>query len=147
MHHDQHHHQHHRLPAGHRAHIRLTDVAVTLGDRTVLTGVDLTVSAASRLAVVGENGRGKTTLLRVLAGRHRPDSGTVSRVGRIGTVDQHLDAPAARTVGDLVAEEIADSLAALRALDAAADAMGAGKPGAEDEYAAALELATALDAW
>ena len=52
MHHDQHHHQHHRLPAGHRAHIRLTDVAVTLGDRTVLTGVDLTVSAASRLAVV-----------------------------------------------------------------------------------------------
>ena len=54
MHHDQHHHQHHRLPAGHRAHIRLTDVAVTLGDRTVLTGVDLTVSAASRLAVVGE---------------------------------------------------------------------------------------------
>ena len=103
MHHDQHHHQHHRLPAGHRAHIRLTDVAVTLGDRTVLTGVDLTVSAASRLAVVGENGRGKTTLLRVLAGRHRPDSGTVSRVGRIGTVDQHLDAPEARTVGDLVA--------------------------------------------
>ena len=36
-------------------------------------------------------------------------------------------------VTDSVAEEIADSLAALRALDAAADAMGAGKPGAEDE--------------
>lgn len=135
------------LRAGHRAHVRLSDVSVTLGDRTVLSGVDLTVSAGSKLAVVGENGRGKTTLLRVLAGHLRPDAGTVARVGRLGTVEQHLDSSGRRTVGDLIAAEIADSLAALRAVDDAADRLAAGTIGADDQYAVALEAATALDAW
>ena len=49
--------------AGSRAHIRLAGVGVSLGTRRVLTDVGLTVSANSRLALVGENGRGKTTLL------------------------------------------------------------------------------------
>ena len=138
---------HHHLPAGSRAHIRLSDVHVTLGDRPVLTGVDLTLSVGSALAVVGENGRGKTTLLQVLAGTRAPDSGTVSRVGTVGTIEQHLDVAASRTVGDTIALEIADSLAALRHLDRATEAMVAGAPGADDEYAAALDRATALDAW
>ena len=62
------------LPAGSAAHIRAESITLTLGDRTVLNDVDVTVSAGSRLAVVGENGRGKTTLLHVLAGTLMPDS-------------------------------------------------------------------------
>lgn len=138
---------HHHLPAGSRAHIRLSDVSVTLGDRPVLTGVDLTLSAGSALAIVGENGQGKTTLLQVLAGARAPDSGTVSRLGTVGTIDQHLDASASRTVGDAVALAIADSLTALKDLDRATEAMAAGRPGADDDFAAALDRATALDAW
>ena len=138
---------HHHLPAGSRAHIRLTDVSVTLGDRTVLTGVDLTLSAGSALAIVGENGRGKTTLLQVLAGTRAPDSGRVSRLGTAGTIEQHLDISDSRTVGDAVALEIVDSIAALHELDRATEAMVAGQSGADDEYASALDRATALDAW
>ncbi|WP_345712912.1 ATP-binding cassette domain-containing protein, partial [Kineococcus glutinatus] len=67
------------LPAGARAHVRAEDVSVTRGARRVLDRVSVVVSARSRLAVVGENGRGKTTLLHVLAGLVPPDSGTVHR--------------------------------------------------------------------
>lgn len=138
---------HHHLPAGSDAHIRLSDVSVTLGDRSVLAGVDLTLSAGSALAIVGENGRGKTTLLQVLAGTRTPDAGTVSRLGTAGTIDQHLDASNARTVGDAVTHAIADSITALRKLENATEAMVSGTPGADDAYAAALDRATTLDAW
>lgn len=138
---------HHHSRAGSRAHFRLSGVGVTLGPRRVLTGVDLTVSAGSRLALVGENGRGKTTALRVLSGDLTPDAGTVSRTGDVGVIQQHLDASGQRTVGDQIATEIAPSLAALTSLDRAADALAHGRPGAEGDYADALDLATALDAW
>ncbi len=129
------------------AHLRAEDVVLTLGDRTVLDHVDLTVSAATRVAVVGENGRGKTTLLRVLAGRLIPDAGTVRRAGTLTVVEQTMDTADDRTVGDLILEEIGESVAVLEDLDAAAAALSAGTPGAEDEYARLLEIATALDAW
>ncbi|MDO5629229.1 MAG: ATP-binding cassette domain-containing protein [Mobilicoccus sp.] len=139
-------HHTHPLPAGSAAHIRAENVHVTLGDRDVLTGVDITVSAGSRLAIVGENGRGKTTLLHVLAGTHVPDAGTVARVGTHALVEQALDADD-RTVGDLIHDAVGAARGALDRLDAAGEALASGSPGAEEEYAAALELATHLDAW
>jgi macrolide transport system ATP-binding/permease protein len=125
--------------------VRLAGVGVTLGGRTVLRDVDLTVSARSRLAVVGENGRGKSTLLRVLAGDLVPDVGEVTRVGTVGRVDQALHADG--TVGDLVAAAVAAPFAALADLERATTALGRGEPGADDAYAAALDTATRLDAW
>ncbi|MFF0726812.1 ABC-F family ATP-binding cassette domain-containing protein [Streptomyces sp. NPDC004134] len=135
------------LPAGAAAHVRAEGIAVRLGERTVLSGTDVTVSAGSRLAVVGENGRGKTTLLHVLAGTLTPDAGTVSRTGTLALVEQTLHVEDARTVGDLVKEAVGDSLTALDLLDSATEALAQGAPGADDAYARALEVATALDAW
>ena len=141
------------VPAGGSAQIRAEGVSVSLGERRVLTDVDATVSAGSRLAVVGENGRGKTTLLHVLAGRTVPDSGTVSRVGEVVLLEQALDAAGDKTVGDLIADAINDSLAALARLDEATAALAEQSDGAvlstgaEAAYAEALETATALDAW
>lgn len=60
------------LPAGPHAHIRLTGASVALGGRAVLTGVDVTLSAGTALAVVGENGRGKTTPARGSGGNPSP---------------------------------------------------------------------------
>ncbi|MGW0178310.1 ABC-F family ATP-binding cassette domain-containing protein [Nocardia sp. NPDC003345] len=136
-----------RLPAGAHAHIRAVSVSVMLGSRPVLTDVSVTVSHRSRLAVVGENGRGKTTLLHVLAGLTRPDSGTVGRVGTIGVAEQAMPFRADETVGGVVAETIEPALRALRELDSATAALAKGSPGADDRYAAALDAATGLDAW
>ena len=48
--------------------IACSGVEVTLGDKTVLDGVDLRVERGEWLSIVGPNGAGKTTLLRFLAG-------------------------------------------------------------------------------
>ncbi|MEU1812417.1 ABC-F family ATP-binding cassette domain-containing protein [Micromonospora aurantiaca (nom. illeg.)] len=135
------------LPAGHRAHVRADGVRVVRGGRVVLSDVGVTVSAGSRLAVVGENGRGKTTLLHVLAGILAPDQGTVERLGTIGVARQNLEARNGETVGTLVHGAIRESERALRALDDAADALAEGRAGADDAYATALDAATRLDAW
>ncbi|QKV67541.1 ABC-F family ATP-binding cassette domain-containing protein [Streptomyces harbinensis] len=49
---------------------------------------DLTVPAGARLLITGPNGAGKSTLLRLLAGELAPDTGTVTRRGRIGHLSQ-----------------------------------------------------------
>ncbi|MER7591487.1 ABC-F family ATP-binding cassette domain-containing protein [Micromonospora sp. NPDC127501] len=133
--------------AGGSAHVRATNITVTRGSRRVLTDVSVTVSARSRVAVVGENGRGKTTLLHVLAGLITPDHGTVQRAGTIGLARQELPARDGETVGTLTSEALAASLTALAALDEATLALTEGDPSAEDRYAAALDAATRLDAW
>ncbi|GLF99545.1 ABC-F family ATP-binding cassette domain-containing protein [Streptomyces yaizuensis] len=133
--------------AGGSAHVRAEAVTLTRGPRRVLDGVSLTVSARSRIAVVGENGRGKTTLLHVLAGLITPDEGTVHRAGTIGLARQELSARDGRTVGTLTSLALAPSLAALAALDEATAALAGGDPAADDRYAAALDAATRLDAW
>ncbi|WP_254876870.1 ABC-F family ATP-binding cassette domain-containing protein [Verrucosispora sp. NA02020] len=135
------------LPAGDRAHVRAEGVRVVLGGRVVLSDVSVTVSARSRLAVVGENGRGKTTLLRVLIGEITPDQGTVERVGTLGVARQALEARSGETVGTLVAAAIRESQEAVRALDDAATGLAEGRPGADTAYAVALDAATRLDAW
>jgi ATPase subunit of ABC transporter with duplicated ATPase domains len=54
-------------------------ISKSYGDVVVLERFSLTVSRRSRVGVVGPNGIGKSTLLRILAGIEPPDSGTVSR--------------------------------------------------------------------
>ncbi|MEU4373908.1 ABC-F family ATP-binding cassette domain-containing protein [Pseudonocardia alni] len=135
------------LDIGAAAHVRAEDVVVTRGSHRVLTGVTLTVSARSRLAVVGENGRGKSTLLRVLAGLLAPDAGIVHRAGTVALARQEVPARDGETVGTLTAESLAAPRTALRELDAATAALTDGAPGADDRFAAALDTATRLDAW
>ena len=130
-----------------RAQLVAASVHVERGGRPVLVDVSVSIASGTRLGIVGENGRGKSTLLHVLAGTLRPDSGAVSRIGSIGVAEQELAAGDTRTVGELIDVELADARAALQALDEAAAAMAAEVEGADDEYAAALDAATALDAW
>ncbi len=75
------------------AEIRVSARGLTkrFGTQTVLSGVDIDVAAGETLVVMGGSGCGKTTLLRLLIGSHRPTSGTISLLGQeVGslTVDQ-----------------------------------------------------------
>jgi ATPase subunit of ABC transporter with duplicated ATPase domains len=65
----------HRLRGTLAAHT----VTKSYGDAVVLDGLTLSVTPSSRIGVVGPNGIGKSTLLRVLAGLEEPDSGRVTR--------------------------------------------------------------------
>ncbi|MFD0385530.1 ATP-binding cassette domain-containing protein [Streptomyces stramineus] len=135
------------LPARERAQLTCAGIRVERGGRTVLRHVALRVSPRSRWGVVGENGRGKSTLLHVLAGTLTPDEGSVHRVGTLALAEQEVPAEDDRTVGDVVDEHLADVRAALRRLDDATADLAAQRSGAEDAYADALEAAQALDAW
>jgi len=129
------------------AHLRAEGVTVALGARTVLDRVSVTVSTRSRLAIVGANGRGKTTLLRVLAGLLRPDAGTVHRTGTVDLSEQVLPVGAGLRVGTLTARALHHAHTALADLDRAAGDLVAGLDGADERYANALDAATRLDAW
>ena len=65
-------------------------ITKAFGARDVLDGVGFRVDPGDRLAVVGRNGEGKTTLLRILAGQLAPDAGRVSlpRGARVALHDQ-----------------------------------------------------------
>jgi macrolide transport system ATP-binding/permease protein len=135
------------LPARSRAQLVASAVSVRLGPDRALSGVDLTAGPGSRWAIVGENGTGKTSLLDVLSGSRRPDSGAVTRTGTLGFAPQEMPMVDGRTVGDVVAAAIADALAALTNLDRAAAAVAQGDAGSDEDYASALDAAVALDAW
>lgn len=74
------------------------DLSVELGGVSVLKGLSLSVYEGDFLGIVGPNGGGKTTLLRVILGLERPSSGQVSvfggaagsAFGKIGYVPQRL---------------------------------------------------------
>jgi ATPase subunit of ABC transporter with duplicated ATPase domains len=132
-------------PAPSPATIVASHISKSRGAAPVLSEVDLTLGPDQRLGVIGPNGVGKTTLLRVLAGLESPDDGRVSL------------SPAAATVGYLAQEpevsdeSVADFLArragvgvATAELEAAAGALAVAEPGSDDRYAAALERYLAL---
>ena len=117
------------------------------GSFTVLDAVDVAVGPRTRLGVVGPNGVGKTTLLRLLAGIERPDRGTVTRTPpslQVGYLpqepergDETLLAFLGRRTGVTAAEA---------ELERAATALGAGAEDetAADAYSAALETYLAV---
>lgn len=59
--------------------VDLADVAARRPDRPLFEGLSLTISSGDRLGVVGRNGTGKSTLLRILAGASDPAEGAVRR--------------------------------------------------------------------
>jgi macrolide transport system ATP-binding/permease protein len=129
------------------AQLRAEHVSVTRGGRPLLRDLTLTLTTRSRLAVVGENGRGKTTLLHVLAGLLAPDEGAVHRTGTLGLARQDMPVAPGATVGDLTTAAAAEPVRALRDLDRATADLADGADGAADRYAEALDRATRLDAW
>src|SRR6266700_8352624 len=68
--------------------ITATDITVRFGDRTVLDGATLGIQEGDCIGLVGRNGCGKTTFLRLLAGLQSPDGGEI--VARRGLVVSYL---------------------------------------------------------
>lgn len=58
--------------------IELKSVRMAYGDKTIFDGLSLSLSSPGMYAVLGPSGRGKTTLLRLIAGLERPLSGSIS---------------------------------------------------------------------
>lgn len=95
------------MPVATEPFLSVRGIRKSFGPVKVLHGVDLDLPAGSVTALLGENGAGKSTFVRILAGDHAPDEGRISIEGE----EVHL-----RTVGRardagirLIAQEIADA--------------------------------------
>ncbi|WP_405495336.1 ABC-F family ATP-binding cassette domain-containing protein [Nocardia sp. NBC_00511] len=108
------------------AHVNVSDVEYFLADgRPLLNGVSFRIGDGVKAALIGPNGTGKTTLMRIVAGDLVPDEGAVARSGSLGIMRQFIgQIDDESTVRDLLLSVAAPEVAAAaRALDAAEDAM------------------------
>ncbi|MEU2756520.1 ABC-F family ATP-binding cassette domain-containing protein [Streptomyces albidoflavus] len=122
------------------------DLSAQHGDRTLFEGLDLVVAPGDVIGLVGANGAGKSSLLRLLAGLDAPGRGSVGRTPPTATVG-HLPQEPDRRPGETVRDFLARRTGVARAqreLDAATEALVAGAEGADDAYAAGLERWLAL---
>jgi ATPase subunit of ABC transporter with duplicated ATPase domains len=81
-------------------------ITKSYGSALVLNEVDVSVGPRSRLGLVGPNGIGKSTLLRILAGLEQPDAGTVERAPRaveVGWLPQEVEPRAGETLLEYLA--------------------------------------------
>ena len=71
--------------------VRTKDLSIGYGDHIVASNIDLEIVRGQKVVIAGENGRGKSTLLKTLAGRIAPIAGTFSwwHKANIGYYDQH----------------------------------------------------------
>lgn len=86
--------------------LNVTGVGHDYGDHVVLAGVDLEVERGQKVVLIGPNGQGKSTLLKIIAGLLEPTEGRVRWAdrARIGYYDQHQDE--ALEAGRTVLEEV-----------------------------------------
>ena len=129
------------------ASLHARDISLALGARHILESVDLAVDPGQRVGLVGPNGVGKSTLLRIVAGQLHPDRGAVTlapATANVGYLPQEPER-ADETVREHL-ERRTGVAAASAALDATTAAMAAGDPEAGDAYSDALDRWLALGA-
>ena len=91
--------------------INAENVRLVRGVRALFDGVSLGVQEGERIGVLGLNGSGKTSLLRLLAELDTPDSGRIAspRGSTVGLVSQTVDLPAGATVRSTVLAAFGDA--------------------------------------
>jgi ATP-binding cassette subfamily F protein 3 len=112
-------------------------LAKRYGERLVFSGVSFRLAHGDRVGLVGPNGTGKSTLLRIAAGRDEPDAGNVAiaRGTRIGLLEQELLTDAPGTVEEHArgaAAHIRELEAELRSLE---PRLATGEPEVLERYA------------
>ena len=90
------------------------DVSLAFGEQTILNGAEFAIESGERVCLIGRNGAGKTSLLKLITGKLEPDHGEVRFADgiEVASLDQALPTALERSVRDTVA----DGLGELRGL-------------------------------
>src|SRR5919199_2053533 len=108
--------------------LRLADVSKWYGAQRVLDEVSLAVGSGEKIALVGANGVGKTTLLRIVQGEEEPDGGEVQLASgwQVGYLPQDAGVVDERTLWDEMLQAHADLLEIQREVADVGRALSAG---------------------
>ncbi len=125
-------------------------VAKTIGPRVLFSDARLTLSPQARIGLLGLNGTGKSTLLRVLAGQEMPDAGVIER--RIGThvayLTQEPELAPEKTAEQIVAEGLGAWIEVNARYQALSEALtGGGNAELHAEHARLGEQMDRLGGW
>jgi ATP-binding cassette subfamily F protein uup len=93
--------------------VRFDAVSVTFGEQRVLVDADFTIEPGERVCLIGRNGAGKSTSLKLITGAQEPDHGVVEKPARLrySLLEQKLADESAELVRDYVAHGMAGQLA------------------------------------
>ncbi len=80
--------------------INATNISIKYGDRVLMNDVSVSIKPRDRIGLVGRNGAGKSTMLKVLAGESTPDSGQIAMPNgsTLGFLHQEMNLPLGKTV-------------------------------------------------
>ena len=117
------------------------EIKLSYGTQLLLNGVTLTVSPGEKVGLVGRNGCGKTSLLKILAGDNAPDSGEISRRRglRAGYLPQEFELDGTLTVLENIQAGAADLVEWMRKYE--------NGEGTENELSLILEQIQHADGW
>jgi len=117
------------------------EIRLSYGYQTLLDGVTLAVSPGEKVGLVGRNGCGKTSLLKILTGEQKADSGEISlrRALRVGYLPQEFELNPELSVQENIASGAADVVEAIRRYE--------NGEGSEAELADLLHLIDHVDGW
>jgi ATP-binding cassette subfamily F protein uup len=89
--------------------LRFDDISLEFGDNPLLTHADFTLEPGERVCLIGRNGAGKTSLLRLITGEVQPDSGEIEfKSGlRISQLEQNLPEAVETSVREVVSDGLA----------------------------------------
>ena len=90
--------------------VSLQEVRIAFGGPQLLDGVTLQIERGERVCLVGRNGAGKSTIMKIVVGELIPDSGEVIRAKgvRVASLEQEVPLDLAGTVFDVVSEGLGD---------------------------------------
>lgn len=130
--------------------LRLRNISVSFGGPAVLDSISLSIDAGERVCLLGRNGTGKSTLMKIIAGEILPDSGEIERQQGLITakLDQQVDIGEGGSVYDVVAAGLGESAKLLQAYHAAVQQMAiAHSDSAAAELEKAQQAVDAAGAW
>jgi ATP-binding cassette subfamily F protein uup len=117
------------------------ELSLSYGSQNLLESVTIAVSPGEKVGLVGRNGCGKTSLLKILSGDQQPDGGEVSRRRglRVGYLPQEFELDGEKTVRENIESGVADLMDWLSRYE--------NGEGSEAEHAELLHLIEQADGW